>query len=285
MTENEYKNWSMQFLAKTPEANKNVFLEFVHANRFLKKGETKSRVESSFNNKDRFDFLKVSHCLYYPLSSKERVLAEVIEGKRLSYIFSKIIKETKFKINLDLLNSILGTPISQGKADDAVIIYTDFDYSSGNFLKVSLGFNPFDTESFFQLGKLLKIDNWQSVYLNFKKREGVIIDFYANGRIGLKVYQKINNSREDLGKDIWPICQMLKKFVPVYSFSMTRLNDKDHFLENKYFCCEGIEIDQLLMIDYFKKDKEFLLELKKLIKNFKIHFIGIKDNFFEIYFK
>jgi len=285
MTENEYKNWSMQFLKKTPKANKKVFLEFIHANRFLKKDETKSRIESSFNNKDKFDFLKVSHLLYYPQSPKKRVLAEVIEGKRLLYIFSKIIKETKFKTNLDLLDSILKTPISQGKADDAIIVYTDFDYSSGNFLKVSLGFNPFNTKSFFQLGKLFKIDNWQSIYLNFEKREGVIIDFYANGKIGFKIYKKIDSSYKGLGKDIWPICQMLEKFVPVYSFSMTRLNDKDHFLENKYFCCEGIKIDQLLTIDYFKNNKKFLLELKKLIKNFRIHFIGIKDNFFEVYFK
>jgi len=178
MTKNEYKKWVSRFLIKVPKDTQELFFKIVDLGNDLKKSNVRYHIESSFNTKERFEVIKATYCFHYPKFLKEKRSCDFIKSDILSSIFEKISNNFKFKFDQKILNFILSIPLSQGRKNDVIVFYVDFNSFSNQFDKISIGLNPVSTKLLPKIGKFLKIKNWESLYQDFENIEDFKDPFY-----------------------------------------------------------------------------------------------------------
>jgi len=286
MTKNEYKKWVNKFLIKVPKKNQEFFLKIVDLGYSLRKPNVKYHIESSFNTKEKFKVIKATYCFHYPKFSKEKRCYDFIKNDILLNIFKEISNNFKFKFDQKTLNFILSIPLSQGRKNDVIVFYVDFNSLDNQFDKISIGLNPLSTKLLPGIGKFLKIKNWKSLYQDFKNIEVTIFDFYPNGECSLKIYQAIKASPQILKNRERSVFQQLNQLKPIKKLGLlTRLRSNKPFSRGIYFLCKGSDFKQFSKISCFKCHRTFLKQINSYVKNFRVSFIAIKDKQSEVYFR
>jgi len=285
MTKNEYKKWASKFLTKVPKKFQELFFKIVDLGDDLRKSNVRYHIESSFNTRERFKVLKATYCFHYPKFSGQKKCQDFMKGNILLNIFERISNDFKFKFDRKILNFILSIPLAQGKKNDVIVFYVDFNSSNNQFDKVSIGLNPVSTKLLLEIGKFLKIKDWKSFYQDFKNIEGIIFDFYPNGECSLKIYQEIKASPQVLREKEREVFQQLNRLKPIKTFvSLNRFRNKKLLSKDVYFRCRKISFRRLFRMSCLNCYKSFLGQVEPYIKNFEVNFIAIRNRQLEVYF-